>query len=138
MCTTTVGPPNVPSAHLDLARRMIELVHPRHGGWSEFRREWRRSVVPWIYRHPDREGIRGYTLEAVRLFRRDFEVRLAVGTAFELSLKSDWAATPEVPAEPDAGHRLFLKRRLERARTENARLAPAPGTNFCSRPLRPR
>lgn len=113
--------PSVPSAHLDLARRLLELVDPKHEGWSEFRLEWWRSLVPLIYGRTDREGLRAYALEAVKLFPRDFQVRLAVGTAFELSLRTD--RPTDLPAEPAAGHLAFLKRRVDRARTEDARLA---------------
>ncbi len=115
--------PSVPSAHLDLARRLLELVDPKHEGWSEFRLEWWRSLVPLIYGRTDREGLRAYALEAVKLFPRDFQVRLAVGTAFELSLRTDRGAPRELLAEPAAGHLAFLKRRVDRARTEDARLA---------------
>lgn len=57
------------------------------------------------------------------LFPNDVQVRLAVGTAFELGLRTDWGASPDLPVEPVAGHQAFLKRRLDRARSEDARLA---------------
>ncbi len=48
--------PGIRADHLDMARRLLEVVDPEHDGWSEFRLEWWRWVIPWIYRHSDREG----------------------------------------------------------------------------------
>ncbi len=110
-------------AHLDTARRLLDGVDRQREGWEEFRLSWWRSVIPWIYRRIDRAGLRRYALDAIALYPNDPEVRLAVGTAFEIALQNGWGDDPEVPSDPVVARREFGQRRVARAGTEDARLA---------------
>lgn len=111
------------SSHLETARFLLECVDPEESGWAEFRLEWWRSVLPWLQRRVDREGLLLYARRSVALYPNDVQVRLAAGTAFEIALWAGWKPDAAISSEPVVARDQFLRRRADRAAIEDARLA---------------